>query len=130
MIRSITEEEDVVSLTEDQLQRKLLFMQVEGMHHIRDLVESIPSFAKDSDESEWSILTDPNSSGYGESDLMTMRTQGEKLYYTDPSARGLVDSMVNFVIGKEVTMLPNDEDEEVRKYWNHFSSCILFKLNE
>ena len=130
MIRNLQENEDVeiADMNPEQLNQKMLFMQVQGMHHIQRLVESIPSFAKDNDESEWRILTDPSANAYTESDLEEMRSQGDKLYYTDPSARGLIEAMVNFVIGKEVTMLPQDEDDDVRKYWEHF--WLINKMDE
>ena len=120
MEKDLTQLEELASIDPSLIDKKILWSQYRAVVQINHLIESLPSFAKDNDETEWRALADPGTQGYGEQELIDMRDQAEKLYYTDPSARGLIEAMVNFVIGKELTIVPEDEDEEVKAYWKHF----------
>ncbi|MCK9519369.1 MAG: phage portal protein [Dehalococcoidia bacterium] len=118
----IREDKDnqVQKMTDTELQEQLNWMQYQQALKLMSIAESIPNFARDNDESNWRVLTNLSAGSYTESELSEMRDACNSLYYTDPSARGIIDTMVNFIIGKECTIAPKDEDETVRDYWKHF----------
>jgi len=78
------------------------------------LLESVPEWAQDDDENEWYNLGEKYET-YTEEDLQTLRENVKKLYYTNPSARGIIEDMVLFVVGRHATMVP--EDEKALEYW-------------
>lgn len=123
MIRQ--EENQIERMTDAEFLEHQNWVQFQQMKQMLSLIESIPSFARDSDESDWRILTDYNKAQYSEQELTQMRMACDKLYYTDPSARGIIDTMVNFIIGKECSIVPKDEDPQVHEYWQHF-----YELND
>jgi len=77
--------------------------------------ESTPEFAQDDDEGEWSQLSG-NKEHYSSDDLDTMRQQARSFYYKDPGARGLIDGMVRFVLGRNAGVM--SEDEQAQSYWD------------
>jgi len=79
------------------------------------LIESTPEFAQDTDEGEWTLL-DGSKDSYSEQDLDTLREQARKLYYKDPGARGLIESMIGFILGRNASVMA--EDEETQAYWD------------
>ena len=94
-------------------------LQIEHMNKMADMLHSLPTFARDEDENQWKSLT-TGKRIYDEQDITDMQEEALKLYYTDPSARGIIDTMVNFVLGKEAHITPNDESEKVVNWWNLF----------
>jgi hypothetical protein len=93
--------------------------EIARLKQLTSVLESIPSFARDPDEHDWDLLTSIKDT-YSAQDIKDMQAQADKLYYTNPSARGVIEAMVNFIIGKDVTIEPDDEDERVRDYWQMF----------
>ncbi len=92
-----------------------------NMKQLLDVLASIPSFAEDRDENQWKILNDADSGdNYTPLDIDNIQATAKKLYYTNPSAGGLVDTMVNFIIGKTATITPKSTDKKVQQYWNAF----------
>ena len=83
------------------------------------VLESMPDFAKDADEDSWKVLNTENEE-YSSSDLNTLRTNANKLYYTSPLARGIIECLVNFIIGKTFKIVPEDDCDVVIEYWNKF----------
>jgi len=79
------------------------------------LIESTPEFAQDEDEGDWTLLAG-NKDSYSEADLDTLREQARKLYYKDPGARGLIGSMVGFILGRNASVAATDEDAQA--YWD------------
>ena len=79
------------------------------------MIEATPEFARDEDEGDWKVLGYPKDS-YTETDLDDMRTYARKMYHTDPGARGLIDSMVGFILGKNAAVMTEDEDAQA--YWD------------
>ena len=79
------------------------------------LIESTPEFAQDTDEGDWALL-DGSKDSYSEQDLDTLREQARKLYYKDPGARGLIESMIGFILGKNASVMA--EDKETQAYWD------------
>jgi hypothetical protein len=81
-------------------------------------MEGLPTFVQDKDEDEWAAIS--AKAVYSGADIQTMQEQAEKLYYTNPIAGGLIDTMVNFIVGKDATVTPVDEDPKVAEYWWEF----------
>jgi len=103
-----------------ELQEQQGMLDVARLKQLTQLMESIPSFARDIDESEWTNLLPAKDGLYSESSLGVMQQQVDKLYYGNPSARGVIDTMVNFIIGKDAAIVPNDPDPAVNAYWKSF----------
>ncbi len=97
------------------------------MNRVADLLQSLPTFAKDADESEWSAL-DTGKRLYTEQDITDMQNKAIELYYTDPGARGIIDTMVNFVIGSEAHVTPVDENPKVKEWWGEFCRVNKFDM--
>jgi capsid protein len=89
------------------------------LRQLTKLVESIPTFAQDVDEKDWRTLTNSKDT-YNEQELRDMRKVARKLYYTNSGARGLIDTVVNFVIGKDASVVSEDTDETVQTYFKEF----------
>jgi len=79
------------------------------------LIESTPKFAQDEDEGEWSLLRG-DKDHYSEQELDTLREQARKLYYKDPGARGLIESMQRFILGQNAGVMA--ADEQAQAYWD------------
>jgi len=79
------------------------------------MLESIPTFAKDEDEGDWAQV---GTGTYSEAEIDTNRDQARNLYYKDPCARGIIETMVNFIIGKNCKIEALDESPEVQDYWD------------
>jgi len=84
------------------------------------MLESIPAFAQDTDEGTWDIVGSAGKTpaDYTEYDYRSMRVSARKMYYTDPGARGIIESAINYVIGKDCTITAKDEAQEVQEYWD------------
>lgn len=85
-----------------------------------DMVESMPSFAKDPDEKYWTVI---ESLGYGEYDevqIESIRKRAQKIFYKSPLARGVITTLINFVIGRSFKIVPDDTDEKIIEYWDQF----------
>jgi len=61
-----------------------------------------------------------NKQYYTESENQEMIGAASKLYYTNPIASGIVETIKNFVIGQTLTITPIDESESVKNYWKKF----------
>jgi len=79
------------------------------------LIESTPEFAQDEDEGDWSLLTG-GKDAYSQEELGTLREQARKFYYKDPSARGFIESMIGFVLGRNASVMA--ADEATQAYWD------------
>lgn len=97
------------------------------MEKTADLIQNMPTFARDADENEWSSLNTGRRI-YRESDIIEMQKTAYKMYYVDPSAKGLIDTMVNFVVGKDAHIIPVDERDEVDEYWKLFCKTNDFDM--
>lgn len=84
------------------------------------MLEDIPSFAQDNDEGKWSIIGIDGESGYSEVDQAEMRNQARKMYFQSPDARNVIETMVNYIIGKNATFDAQDEDPIVQEYWDNW----------
>jgi hypothetical protein len=102
-------------------------MQTAYMNQIADMIQSLPTFAKDADEDEWSAL-DTGKRLYSEQDITDMQDRAIELYYTDPGARGVIDTMVNFVVGSDAHITPVDENPKVKAWWGEFYKVNGFDM--
>jgi hypothetical protein len=95
-------------------------MQTEYFKAMTDLMQAtVPRFAKDDDEGEWTSLVS-GKHVYNETDIEEMQETALKLYYTDPTARGIIDMMVNFVVGRDARVTPVSENPKVIQWWDDF----------
>jgi hypothetical protein len=85
-----------------------------------EVMESLPDFAKDDDEGDWKALAS-DKSHYTEAELSDMRTQAGNMIYNNPLAKGLIKSVLNFVVGKSMKLIALDENPEVQAYWDKFA---------
>lgn len=93
-------------------------IQLMQLNKAQEIMEGLPVFAQDEDELQWAAIS--GKAVYSASDILTMQEQAEKLYYTNPIAGGIIDTMVNFIVGKDANVVPVDEDQEVQDYWWEF----------
>ena len=114
-------------LLKKQMEDAELKMNAAYMNRVADLLQSLPTFAKDADESEWSAL-DTGKRLYSEQDIVDMQERAIELYYTDPGARGVIDTMVNFVIGSDAHITPVDENSKVKEWWDEFYEVNDFDM--
>ena len=87
-----------------------------------ELLESMPEFAKDNDEKDWMVVGSQDYEEYTTNQIDTLRQNAQILYYTSPLARGIITMIVNFVIGSSFEIVPADDDEKVKAYWEKFWS--------
>lgn len=99
--------------------------QVAQLKAAKSLLEALPTFARDDDEDKWVTLQN-NTEVYTEAQLTAMHSQAKLLYYKDPCARGIIETMVNFVIGKNASVKSKDEAPEVQDYWNKWAKLNKF----
>lgn len=100
-------------------------LEIQQMRSIVDMMQAIPSFARDVDEGKWKSLT-VGKEIYTEQEISEMQNTARSLYYTDPSARGVIDMMVNFVVGRDAYIKPVSSNSKVVKYWDDFTLINRF----
>lgn len=115
-------------LTNLRMQKAIAREKLEAVYYDRmaDLVGSIPTFARDDDEGKWQNLTGIGKRVMEETDIKGMQETAIKLYYEDPGARGVIDTMVSFVLGKDAHITPVDESGEVKAWWAEFCKINKF----
>jgi hypothetical protein len=87
----------------------------------RIVLESVPVFAQDNDEREWSASTTGREPlNYSGSDLDRMLATALNLSFR-PGGRGLLDVMESFVIGESMRVISEDENPEVQEYWDDWA---------
>jgi len=86
----------------------------------QQMMEALPVFAQDTDEGKWDTINS-DSSNYTELELADMRTNTRLLYYQSPSARGIIETLVNFIMGKNASVDCLDESDEVQEYWDGYA---------
>lgn len=84
------------------------------------MLEGMPSWVSEPEEDQWTTVT-PDKDYYSEDELRTLREQAAKLYYVSPAARGLVDVMVLFIMGRHASMAA--EDEKAQRYWDEWAKA-------
>ena len=94
-------------------------LQIRRAQVLRGLLESVPDWAQDDDEDEWQVLGS-SSCGYTETDLQTLREQARSMYYTSPSARGVIETAVLFIVGRHAKVLAQDKSGKVQEYWDRW----------
>lgn len=100
--------------------RQRSIVELERGRAMLKLFESVPEWARDEDETEWRELG-KGRENYTETDLRTLREQARKLYFTNPSARGVIETMVMFIVGRHATMVPEAEGEKPLQYWTDWA---------
>jgi len=95
-------------------------LKVEGLRMQLKLLESMPEFAKDPDENVWEILGTGEKSEYTENQMATLRGKAQAIYFTSPIARGIITTLINFVIGRNFKIVPEDDIPKINDYWNTF----------
>ena len=85
------------------------------------MMEDIPSFAQDNDEGKWDLIGEDGAGGYSETDQAEMRKQGRKMYFQSPDARNVIETMVNYIVGKNANFDAQDEDPAVQEYWDNWA---------
>lgn len=102
-----------------KLRRELTLYEMQQVKKARQMLESLPEFARDEDENQWKALS-TGKKVYSETDVEEMQEQANSIYYKNPLARGIIETLVNFVVGKECKIIALDEDPKVQAYWDKF----------
>jgi len=111
--------EDISEYTLHTLEESQLKFEIAQLKQLTHIMESIPTFAQDADEGQWTAL-DGTKAVYTEQEVTDMQTQAISMFYKDPGARGLIETLVNFIIGKDVSIEPEDPSPDVKAYWESF----------
>lgn len=117
----------MVETLKQKKEKAQLRMETGYMNRVADLMQSLPTFARDVDEGKWQSL-DVGKRLYDEHDIEEMQETAMELYYTDPSAAGIIDTMVNFVVGRDAHITPKDENVKVKEWWDKFVSVNEFDM--
>jgi len=97
-----------------------LALKNKGLKMQMKVLESMPEFAKDPDEGEWYTLgLDPDVE-YSDVQMQGLRKRAQALYYTSPIARGVINTLINFIIGRSFKIIPDADDEKIKEYWDNF----------
>jgi hypothetical protein len=100
-----------------------------ALRQYRKAVEALPSFAVDPDEDKWKVLFSADATApYTEANIKSMRDSARELYYQNGTAKGVIDTMLHFVIGKEAAINAVDEDEKVQNYWYAWADANAWDL--
>jgi len=91
------------------------------------VMESLPTFAQDNDEGQWKTLSS-GKAVYSEEDIQKMQVAARDMYYKNPLARGIIETIINFTIGKECQITAGDDNEVVQEYWDEF--CKVNKFDQ
>lgn len=102
-----------------KVRREKMLFEIEQFKQARTMLESLPSFAKDTDEDQWKTLS-TGKKVYEEADIHTMQEEASSIYYKNPMAGGLIETLVNFIVGKQMKIIALDENPEVQAYWDKF----------
>jgi len=87
---------------------------------IQGYVESLPTWAKDNDESAWtSYIGQRIPNDYTEQDIQNMQVKALNLSYR-PGARAIIATLENFVIGQESQITVQDENPQVQDFWDEW----------
>ena len=104
----------------NNLNRDIDIKEAEMKLKMMSMVESMPSFAKDPDEKQWTTLNDISHEEYNQAQVADLRLEAQALYYTSPLARGIINTLINFIIGRSFKIVPDDTDEKIIEYWDKF----------
>jgi len=110
-----------------RLRRQQILFEISQYRKARNILESLPEFAKDEDENEWNALG-TGKAVYSEADIETMQQQATSLYYKNPIASGIIETIVNFTVGKDAKIIALDEDPKVQAYWEKFYRVNKFDM--
>ena len=103
------------------LSRQIKRTELARLKAVQQSLESLPSWARDNDESGWlKIMTDNPTDPYTPSDLLDMRSVCRKLRLTNPDARNVIDTMLNFCIGRYAKWTAVDDLPETQNYLDEF----------
>ena len=112
---------------EKELREEEARLQINYVKAMADMMQSIPTFARDADEDDWRVL-DSGKRMYTEQDITDMQKRALEMYYKYPSARGIIDTMINFVVGKDAHVVPETETDKVKAYWKKFTDDNKFDI--
>jgi len=111
-----------------ELESALVEFEVAQYKAAAKMLEDIPSFAQDPDEGKWDIIGKDGAGGYSETDQAEMRKQGRKLYYQSPDARNVIETMINYIVGKNANFDSQDENPIVQDYWDNWADLNNWDL--
>ena len=110
---------DILNVAELNAFRQIQKLQAQQLTKVVGLMEAYPAWAQDSDEKHWLSLSGAKKQ-YTEDELKEMQENASAFYYAEPAARGLVETMINFILGPDIAVIPKDEDPQVTVYWDLF----------
>ncbi len=95
-------------------------IEVKRLESMLEVLESTSNRVRDDDTADnWRILQG-GKAYYTEPEMKEMQGAASKHYYTNPIAYGVIETMINFIIGESMTITPCDEAQEVKDYWQEF----------
>ncbi len=108
-----------------KLKREKQLFEIQQYRKAREMMESLPTFARDEDEDDWRALSS-DKEVYSEQEITDMQESARSLYYKNPIAGGIVETIINFSVGKECQVTSLDENPEVQQYWDRFYKANKF----
>ena len=90
--------------------RAALRLETAGLQRALAMMEALPEFAKDNDETDWITVGGPTDKGQFSAEQITdIREQAQRLQYT-ASGRAILQTGENYIIGKRFSIDTHDED--------------------
>ena len=100
-----------------EMQRKQLDKSNQTNDIVYNFIEDIYSFKKS--QSAWNMLKETKDE-YTEYELTEMRIQASNLFRQRPLAKGLVNGIKNYIIGKGFAIEPDTLNEQALEYWKNW----------
>jgi hypothetical protein len=101
---------------EDRHYNAAVRLEIAQMKQAAKMLESLPVFAQDIDEKDWTTLSRFTKAPYSEQTLNEMRISADRLQYT-PAGKGILQTLRDFIIGKKASIDPVSPSDEVAEYW-------------
>ena len=103
----------------ESVKHEIALMQLEQAQVAQTLkaLESIPTWAKDEDEEEWTSPALSEKRSYSPQQQESIRSQARKLEYTC-LGRCIMQTMQDFIIGKSAEITAENENEAAQDHWD------------
>ncbi len=90
------------------------------MAKCRSMMEALPEWVDEGDDEDW-VQFGKSGKVYTPAELATMREQAVKMYYVYPGARGVIEAMVLFILGRNADVA--FEDDKAAEYWDAWAEA-------
>jgi hypothetical protein len=102
-----------------RIENRIKLKQLETVQQFMDMQEG-NNYVRDDDKADGFRVLDGKKAYYTEQESQDMRGAASRLYYSNPIAKGIIETLINFIVGQTMTITPVDESEAVAEYWKKF----------